>query len=148
MPDRYRIHHELYICAVRKRYRLKGSRDILSGCLMQYLHSTSEVYKTHAATTSVRMMPGTSPRTEKDQGKLCHGVRDIVPSTREERGNERSEARKDTRSQRPPSSVIQTRGPGLTKGWLSRCIPKIAARQSNCQRQHDTQGPTNTEIWG
>ena len=70
---------------------------------MQYLHNTSEVYRTHAATTSVKMMPGTSPRTEKDQGKLCHRTYDIVPGTREERGSERS----DTESQRPPSNIIQ-----------------------------------------
>ena len=57
-----------------ERRGFKGRYNVLSGCFMQYLHSTSDVYRTHIATTSVKIMPGTSPKTEKDQGKLCHRI--------------------------------------------------------------------------
>jgi hypothetical protein len=40
-----------------------------SGCLRQNSHTTKEVYKTRPATTTVRIKPGTRPRTEYEYGK-------------------------------------------------------------------------------
>jgi hypothetical protein len=42
--------------------------SLISGCLRQNSQTTNDVYRTIPATTTVRMSPGTRPRTEYEYG--------------------------------------------------------------------------------